>query len=141
MRLVKRKTDIDYEVRLLSKWGSLLNYSSKNVTPVPEEDRNKLADLFEQVETRYHTHSDLLKLLIPLVRRHGDLAYFEEGIYTPTEGQPNYGISFPAVKLVNPDQNESRFIAVALDNDLSGITSTHSFGFGKVVDYGYIFDF
>lgn len=130
------------EARLIQKWRPLLDFSDKTLCAVADKDRSKYADFLEQVEDRYmgKAPDELLKLLIPLVRRHGDLAYFEEGIYTPPQNQKNHGESFRAIKMMNPDQNVSKFIAIALDPKYNAINRLHVVS-GTILDYEYTFDF
>lgn len=120
----------------------LLDFGSDDLCVVADKNKEKYADMLEQVEEKYSMYNNraLLEKLIPLVRRHGELAYFEEGIYTPTKDQKNYGISFKAIKMMNPDQNVSKFIAIALDPKYESVDKMHCTA-GTIYGYNYTFDF
>lgn len=104
------------ELKLLTKWSSLLNYYSKEIGSVPQEKQLNMANHFEEVEKRYEGCKNLLKHLIVLIRKNGSTAYYEDGIYTPTKGQLFHGESFKAIKVVNPNRHQSRFMALPLED-------------------------
>lgn len=143
MRLIASKdvTDLEYSKSVVEKWKPVTTYESKTLTKITDEDMLEISDILEKIEQKYNTNDELIRYIIPLIRKHGTTAYFEEGLYTPTESQPYHGHTFKAVKFVNPDQYVSKFIAIPLDPKYNAISKFHSIATGVIRDYGYTFDF
>lgn len=131
----------DYFAGLVIKWAGVLDFSSDEVPKITDPiQRRIISILCEWCERKYLPNYDLCKETIPLARKYGFNAFIQHGEYSPTKGQPFHGETFKAVKLLNPDQTESKYIAIPFDSKYGGVEKQHTVA-QTYKYYSYTFDF
>lgn len=114
---------------LVSKWKRILEYKSKEVCELQPFEYLRVAKMCEKIESEFLTSSKICKYLIPEVRKCAGYFYYERGWWDDETNQP-----IEVVKTLNPNQDESKFIAISINDwvgDIDGISKPKIYKFDE----------
>lgn len=125
------------EFELNKKWRAVLDYESDTIPRLPLKYRLGCAKELQKYDELYGDKRFVVKKLIPMIRRMYPYHIIERGIYSPIKGQWGHGSSFEALKILNFNQDQSKYEAIPLDEKYSGDDITHNRGY--LADYPFDF--
>ena len=104
------------EIELCNKWRKVLGYESYEISDLPKKEWPFVARKLEEIETKYGEYPHILTHLIPMARRTNGWVYYEESEHT--DDCANGGKPFKCIKMINPQKEGKRFIALPFDGSL-----------------------
>ena len=115
--------------KLISKWKAILEYTSKEVCELQPFEYLRVAKMCEKIESEFSNTSKICKYLIPEVRKCAGYFYYERGWWDDEINPP-----IEVVKTLNPNQDESKFIAISInywEGDVDGISKPNIYKFDE----------